>query len=177
MFCTICSMYTTTKNDRLCSFIGGCKNVRLEAVTAHQKSELHRRCAANDNAKKAKVGTTIAEKLVEMLKKQVFNRLTLLFRNTRALAKTRCLFTTFRNDKQAQSFAHFIAQQSRNKMSERLHSTPFLSLISDGTQDHAFMEQQIVFLRNARAGKVLVDIISAKNVEKADATGIHNARP
>ncbi|KAI0222661.1 hypothetical protein LSAT2_026077 [Lamellibrachia satsuma] len=83
--------------------------------------------------------------------------------------------TTYRNDKQAQSFAHFIAQQSRDEMSERLRSTPFLSIISDGTQDHAFMEQEIIFLRSARAGKVLVDFISVENVEKADATGIHNA--
>ena len=193
MFCTICSMYAKTKNDRLCSFIGGCKNFRLEAVMAHQKSELHRRCTATDDAKKAKVGTTVAKKLVETLNKQVFNRLTMLFRNAHALAKTRRPFTdftwlcdldekkgldigaTYRNDKQAQSFAHFIAQQSRDEMSERLRSTPFLSLISDGTQDHAFMEQEIVFLSSARAGKVLVDFISVENVEKADATGIHNA--
>ena len=73
--------HATTENDRLCSVIGGCKNFRLDAVMAHQKSELHRRCTATDNAKKAKVRTTVAEKLVKMLNKHVFNHLTLLFHN------------------------------------------------------------------------------------------------
>ena len=32
MFCTICSTYATTKNDRLCSFIGGCKNFHTASI-------------------------------------------------------------------------------------------------------------------------------------------------
>jgi len=72
-------------------------------------------------------------------------------------------------------FTHFIAQHSRNVVGERLQSTPFLSVICDGTQDQAFMEQEIVYIRSAKGGKVSVDFISIENVEKADATGIYNA--
>ena len=63
-------------------------------------------------------------------------------------------------------------------MSERLKllkATPFISLITDGTQDHAFMEQEIVSVRSAKADRVTVDFITVELVEKTDATGIYNA--
>ena len=199
MFCTICCERATTgggtgsKTDQTSNFVTGCRNFRLESVTAHEKSELHTRSVGIEAAKMAKVGTTAAAKLMETLNKHVFARLTVLFRNAHALAKTRRPFTdftwlceldekkgtdigtTYRSDKQAQTFTHFIAQQSRDEMSERLKATPFISLISDGTQDHAFMEQEIVFLRSVKAGRVTVDFVSVEHVEKADATGIYNA--
>ena len=37
------------------------------------------------------------------------------------------------------------------------------------------MEQEIVFVRSARAGRVTVDFISVEHVKNADATGIYNA--
>ena len=70
---------------------------------------------------------------------------------------------------------HVITQQSRDEMSERLKAKPFILLISDGMQDHASMEKEIVFLLNAKANRVTVDFISVEHVEKADATGIYNA--
>ena len=70
---------------------------------------------------------------------------------------------------------HVITQQSRDEMSERLKATPFISLISAGTQDQAFVEQEIVLLLSAKAGRVTVDFISVEHVEKADATGIYKA--
>ena len=70
---------------------------------------------------------------------------------------------------------HVITQQSRDEMSERLKAKPFILLISDGMQDHASMEQEIVFLINSKADRVTVDVICVEHVEKADATGIYNA--
>ena len=70
---------------------------------------------------------------------------------------------------------HVITQQSHDEMSEILKAKPFILLISDGTQDQAFIEQEIVFLLNAKADRVTVDFISVEHVEKADATGIYNA--
>ena len=65
--------------------------------------------------------------------------------------------------------SYLITQQSRDEMSERLQAKPFILLISDGTQDQAFMEKEIVFLLNAKADRVTVDFISVEHVGKAEA--------
>ena len=70
---------------------------------------------------------------------------------------------------------HVTTQQSRDEMSERLKATPFILLISDGRQDQAFMEQEVMFMHSAKAGRVTVDFICVEHVEKAGATGIYNA--
>ncbi|KAK2156220.1 hypothetical protein NP493_1988g00023 [Ridgeia piscesae] len=98
-------------------------------------------------------------------------------RNAHALAKSRRPFSdfpwlcdldekkgldigpTYRNSRQAQVFMSYIAQHLCNELSERLKSTPFLSIICDGTQDQVFMEQEIVFVRSAKRGKTSVDFI------------------
>ena len=70
---------------------------------------------------------------------------------------------------------HVNTQQSSDEMSERLKATSFILLISDGTQDQAFMEQEIMFLHSAKADRVRVDFISVELMEKADTTSICNA--
>ena len=169
MFCSVCCLLATSNTDRMCSFVGGCCNFQLESVSAHKKSDLHRGCAGADAAKNAVVGSTVAEKHIETLNAHVFARMVLLFRNAHALAKNRRTFAdfpwlcdlderkgidtgpTYRNSNQGQVFTHFITQYSRNVLGERLKSTPFLSIICyTGTQDQAFMEQEIVFVRSAK---------------------------
>ena len=44
-------------------------------------------------------------------------------------------------------------------------------LISDGTHDQPFMEQESGYVRRANARKLSEDFVSVQNVEKAEATG------
>ena len=73
MFSTICCERATTgkKTYQTNNFVTGCRNFRLESVTAHKKSELHTRSFGIEATKTAKVGTTAAVRLMETLNNHV----------------------------------------------------------------------------------------------------------
>lgn len=82
---------------------------------------------------------------------------------------------TYTNDYQAKVFVHYIAKEERRKMREKLSKSKFISVMSDGSLDSAVMEEEIVFVRSAREGKVSVDFVGVKSVPKPDAISIADA--
>jgi hypothetical protein len=54
----------------------------------------------------------------------------------------------------------------------QLQATPFISVMTDGTQDISVTEQEIVYVRFAKNGRVEECLISVEAVGKADADGI-----
>ena len=79
---------------------------------------------------------------------------------------------TYRNDKAAQQFTHFIAAVEEEKLRKGLKSTNFLSVLSDGSTDSSFKEQEIVYSRFCQGGVITEKFIGIVDVEKADAVGI-----
>lgn len=82
---------------------------------------------------------------------------------------------TYTNDYQAKEFIHYIAEDERRKMRERLSDGKFISVMSDGSLDSAVMEEEMVYVRSASEGKVKVDFVGVKAVSKPDATNIAEA--
>jgi hypothetical protein len=101
-------------------------NFKLESVISHETSEQHLRSLGKQSVKENSTVNSAAAKIVQSLNKNVFNRMTNLFRNVHALIKKRHPFTdfiwmceldeikgvdigeTYRNEKQVVNFAHYI---------------------------------------------------------------------
>ena len=82
------------------------------------------------------------------------------------------LGTTYRNDKAAQNFTHFIAEVERLKLVSQIRDSKFLAVMSDGSTDKSVTEQEIVYVRMANKGLVKEHFVSIESVEKADAGGV-----
>lgn len=83
--------------------------------------------------------------------------------------------STYRNSKRAQGFMHFIAEAERQKLKEALATTKLLSVMSDSSTDSSGMEEELVYVRFAKAGKIVVCFVGVQAVDKPDATHITEA--
>lgn len=70
---------------------------------------------------------------------------------------------------------HFIAEAERQKLKEALATTKFLSVMSDSSTDSSVMEEELVYVRFATAGKMDVCFVGVQSVDKPDATHITEA--
>jgi len=134
-----------------------------------------------------------SERALLLLKSAEVSKLQLLFRNAHMIARDGLPFTkfsrlaslaqaqgldvgeTYRNDKQCRAFIHVIAEVERKKRSEKLHQTPFLSVMCDGSTDSAIREQEIVYIRFCSEGEVRVQLAAVKHLERGDASHIYEA--
>lgn len=130
MFCTVCREVekkgaVTGRYQNL--FFEGCKNLRIDAVKKHSASENHME-ALNIKAARDAPGTSQGDKMIRKFNETTINRLTHLFRNAHAISKKCRPFTdfvwlcnldeakeidigkTYRTDKYAQVFSHYIAK-------------------------------------------------------------------
>lgn len=69
----------------------------------------------------------------------------------------------------------FIAEAERHKLKEALATTKFLSVMSDSSTDSSVMEEELVYVRWATAGKMEVCFVGVQSVDKPDATHITEA--
>lgn len=69
----------------------------------------------------------------------------------------------------------FIAEAERHKLKEALATTKFLSVMSDSSTDSSVMEEELVYVRWATAGKMEVCFVGVQSVDKPDATQITKA--
>ncbi|XP_073667564.1 zinc finger protein 862-like [Paramisgurnus dabryanus] len=82
---------------------------------------------------------------------------------------------TYRNANQAQVFMHYIAEIERRKVKEEISATKFISIMVDGSTDSSVMEEELVYTRMSRAGKVKVQFVGIQALKKADAAHITDA--
>lgn len=83
--------------------------------------------------------------------------------------------STYRNSNRAKEFMFYIAEAERIKLREALATSKFLSVMSDSSTDSAVMEEELVYVRWATAGKVEVRFVGIQSVAKPDASHIDEA--
>lgn len=169
----------------------GSTNIRKEALTKHAKSNGHKRAAAKRQAENAPAGSSQAEKMLQQINKKQFDRLKLLFLNAHAMGKKGRPFTdfvwlceldeqkgldigaTYRNDKKAREFMHYIAEVPRQNLISKIKQTgTFMCIIVDGSTDCSITEQEIMYLRLVYEGVIQTHFLSVESSSKADAQGI-----
>lgn len=134
------------------------------------------------------VGDRPAEKALQQLNADIFEKLLLLFRNAHALAKHDRPYSefawlcqldkrkglnvgeTYLNDKNCKIFIHAIALHERQKIKQEIENSPLVSILCDGSTDSSITDNEIIYLRYARHGTAI-----AMSVEKADAKGVLSA--
>ena len=156
-------------------FVNGCYNMRLSAVTDHEKSATHQK-SSTLHAKKSISGPQIlrtdAVRALNSLIKADRDRLFNLFRNTHAVisnnrplrdyvwlskldaAKCLSIGQTYINEKAALKFSNCIAEVERSNLRKEIKNTKFLVFLMDGSTDISGDEQEVIYLRYSITGKV-----------------------
>ena len=87
MFCTTC-LENKSLCDKQSKFVkDGCENFHIKALRTHGASETHKKCAAHHKAVTAKPGTNPAERALQVMNKENFNKMRILFRISHSIAK------------------------------------------------------------------------------------------
>jgi hypothetical protein len=86
MPCSACIQYASSDLDKNGVYVTGSSNFKLESVISHETSEQHI-SVGKQSAKENSTVNSAAVKIVQSLNKNVFNRMTNLFRNVNALIK------------------------------------------------------------------------------------------
>ena len=97
MTCSVCIQYASSDLSKKAVFVTGSSNFKLESVISHETSEQHLRLVGKQSAKENSTVNSAAAKIIDLqsFNKNVFNRMTNLFRNVHALIKKRRPFTDF----------------------------------------------------------------------------------
>ncbi|XP_070560509.1 zinc finger protein 862-like isoform X1 [Ptychodera flava] len=173
--------------------VTGCTNMKRTVLSGHALSEGHKEAVANIARRTAKPGETEAEKCIQQMNHQVFDRLTILFRTAHAIAYHSRPFldmiwmcnldekkginvgNTYRNDKQCKQFIEAIAAVEKRGQEADLMDAKFISLLSDGSVDVATIENEVVYGRFAIKGEVKTVFLAMQSVARANAPGIYKA--
>jgi hypothetical protein len=88
MTCSVCIQYASSDIDKKADFVTtGSSNLKLEFVISHETSEQHLRSVGKQSVKENSSVNSAAAKIIQSLNKNVFNRMTNLYRNVHALIK------------------------------------------------------------------------------------------
>ncbi|CAC5416906.1 unnamed protein product [Mytilus coruscus] len=160
MICSICEQF-----EKLESLVTGCSNFRIDSLSAHERSETHKKCLSGHIAKTKPKGTPEGEKAVVLKNKAAVDKLKILFRNAHYIAKAGRPYTDYRSlcghgkaqgldvgetyltDKYCQKFVTVIAKHRREIQRKIVNQSPFLSIISDGSTDTSSTEAEIVYMK------------------------------
>ena len=134
-----------------------------------------------------------ADNCLSSLHRADYDRLCLLFRNAHSIAMHSKSFkdfvwlcsldekkglkigNTYRNDKQCKLFIKTIANNERNKIRDYLSEVKFITLLSDGSVDVSVTENEAIYVRCCKEGKVDIFFIEMAAVQRANAQGIFDA--
>ena len=192
LFCKVCK--ENEHGDPSSNFVkSGCNNIRLEAIKRHADSKGHKKCEAVQAAALTPIGESLAEKTLQKITQANFQRLQLSFNTYHTLAKHNRPFTDFlwqcalddkkkvdigisyRSDKEAHTFVHYIAEVERMNLVSDLKKAKFFSVICDGSTDSSITEQEIVYVQFAIGGDLNTRFIACAAPGKANAVNIHNS--
>lgn len=168
----------------------GCENFHIKALQTHNASEGHKKCVAHQKAVTATPGTTPAERALQAMNQENFNKMRILFRISHSIAKKGRPFSdyawsadlhevthgislgeTYRNDKACRNFIGFIAEAKRLALVEALMKAPFYSTLT-GSTDSSVREAKIMYVRYSDHGKISNKFLALKNIARANAENV-----
>ncbi|XP_062600058.1 zinc finger protein 862-like [Saccostrea cucullata] len=169
----LCNRCTNIKAPKH-NFITGSNNIRFSTVTDHEKSisHIHPSKVVASRVEAAKK-TSVAHKTVISLNEAARKQIELKFRNIHALVKNNRPIsdftwlneldiakgvdqgTTYNNPTAATAFLECISAVERERMNDLLTGIKFFSLTMDGSIDNAVVEQETLFFRAAKNGKII----------------------
>ena len=193
MFCSTC-LSSGMLCDKESKFVkGGCGNFHIKALQTHLASERHKRCAEHQEALAATPGTNPAERALEAMNHQDFEKMRKLFRISHSVAKKGRPFIdyiwsvdlhevthgislgkTYRNDSACRIFVGYIAETERIALAEAIKKAPFYSVLTDGSTDSSVREAEAMYVRYSNHGKISNKFLALKNIPHANAENVTN---
>ena len=79
------------------------------------------------------------------------------------------------NPKNCREFAAAIADVQRKKISDKLSTSNFVSVIVDGSTDSAMAENEMIYIQTCSSGSISTNFIYCCQVEHGTASGIIDA--
>ena len=171
MFCMVC----TSQDGTTGQFVDGSTSFHTHSLTKHAERYMYtcscvpytcimpmlsKNCSSQHNSCMHTLSghTSRAEQ-------SVMSRLAVLFRNAHAIAKAGRPFTDmewmcaldekkgldvgalYRTDKKCCEFIHYIAEEQRVGLQQKLQSNNFFSIMVDGTTDSSVSDAEIIYIR------------------------------
>ncbi|XP_053385072.1 zinc finger protein 862-like [Mercenaria mercenaria] len=182
MKCSICISYFEGKVSDPSNlrgnntFISGCTNRKISAVTDHENSKSHLKADSYYKSKSSSCEEVLhspAGHALMSMKSAERHRLAYLFRNIHAVAKNNRPLTdytwlckvdkakgldlgdTYLNEKAALDFLSAISGTTTDKTLSILKEAPFFSFLMDGSTDIAGDEQESLYVRSAAKGRII----------------------
>ena len=168
MFCSYCRQFSKDKS----------------AFGAHKTAKL-----AHD-ASNAQPGTAPLEACLINMEREALDRLVKLFHTVYYLIRAEQPFRDFvglcslqerngvntgksyRNDKQAATFTHYIAETVEKDFANKLRQAKMFSVLNDSSTDISVTDEELVYVRYLEDGKPVTKFLSIQALAKADAVGI-----
>ena len=157
------------------TFLTGCTNRKVSAVTDHEISKAHVKAVEQTTAKERSVTEVVktpAGKAINLLNQANRQRMCYLFRNAHAVAKQNrpmsdynwlCdldaakgvdIGETYKNGQAALKFINCIADTEKEATSALVKNSRFFSFLMDGSTDISGDEQETIYIRTARKGVI-----------------------
>ena len=192
MFCTWCVEYD--KGNSANSFVQGASTMKRETVVKHSRSQCHKQaeeahviaCRRAQAHSPGEVEGSI-EMAVQKMKQAELDTVKKLFRTAAYLAIQERPFSDFkslinlqvangvelmniyRNDKQARSFVHAIADKLRLDTKQAMASSPFFGVLCDSSTDSSTIDEEIIAVRFLQKGTPKFDFLDFRPLTRANA--------
>ena len=79
---------------------------------------------------------------------------------------------SYRNDKPAATFAHFIAEVGKGDLARKLRQVEFFSVLNDSSTDVSVADEELIYVRYLEDGRPVTRFLSLQAMAKSDALGI-----
>lgn len=182
MWCHVCRQYTA-QSARTSAFIVGSKQFKIHTIKLHSQSNLHKKCLQLYKLRMH------PEKTEEMCRNMtvLFNAAYHLavegrpFSDLRPLAELlrRCdlkVVDQYLNEGDCQILVHHIARTLKEDLAEKVHSSPFLSVLMDSQDEDVFPDTVAFYLQfTTNAGSPATEFLSLQKLSQASVDGYMQA--
>lgn len=178
MWCHVCRQYTA-QSARTSAFIMGSKQFKIHTIKLHSQSNLHKKCLQLYKLRMH------PEKTDEMCRNMavLFNAAYHLavegrpFSDLRPLAELlrRCdlkVVDQYLNEGDCQILVHHIARTLKEDLAEKVHLSPFLSILMDSQNEDVFPDTVAFYVQfTTNAGHPSTEFLSLQKLSEASVDG------
>ncbi|XP_070566900.1 zinc finger protein 862-like [Ptychodera flava] len=188
MYCQWCRDFTTLDS----AFREGTSNFRLSSITKHEVSEPNKKAVGVFKVRQlegTRTNAPIEQGFINVEREQI-KKIEKLFRTAYYLAIAERPFSDFpslctlqelnevelgsayKNDKQAYTFLHFIAEVQREELKSLVDRSVLFSLLIDSATDVAIIDEEILYLHLIEEGRPVTKYFSLQALNRANSEGI-----
>nr|XP_028576566.1 zinc finger protein 862-like [Podarcis muralis]XP_028576567.1 zinc finger protein 862-like [Podarcis muralis]XP_028576568.1 zinc finger protein 862-like [Podarcis muralis] len=187
MICLICKEFARAEDT---SFVKGCTTFKIETIKKHGASATHQKACRAQLARLNPMSAPLSVPTVQELRtmdSNLHSNLEKLFNTAYFIVKENYSFDdfpalcalqkknglivgeTYRNDKAAKQFAHYIAESLRLELKYKLSKANFFGILADGSTDRSNAASEIVYFYYINEAEVKCSYGALKECPSEDA--------